>query len=241
MTKKTQIFSFVTLFSIPILFASFAKAQIVNVHVNGQVSSVSERGLAIGTTGVSSGEDFDLIFEYDLDQGEFLSGVDSIRQSYAEQILSGPWPYPGMSAHLRIGNLTWDLVSEEMNVEAHVMLDQRESLGAQLFNLRLRTRSDTLDGFHAHIFDSSINMGIYDGEEPWELFEDLAIPTRNSDLNLDAVSYVNFVLFSSDPENWEGNSWEIKLQNNTIDITTIPEPATIFILGLAGLALRRRR
>ncbi len=44
--------------------------------------------------------------KYDLDKGEFLSWPDSIRQSYAEQILSGPWPYAGMSAHLEIGSNT---------------------------------------------------------------------------------------------------------------------------------------
>lgn len=235
MNFRRVVISFICLF----LFQSLSNAVEVQVTITGHVDWINESGAGVGSTGVSEGDPFDLVFQYNLEKGEFKNWVDNIRQAYA-----GPFvniPHSGMSAALNIGSTEWILLSENCD-EAKVELDQRELLSAQQYLHYMRVMNDDVTNYPAHIYDSGISFLLNDDVLPYELYDEFQIPTQTSDINFEAIDDYDLKFWSLDKgDNPWDNSWYIELTYESVIITTIPEPATLLLLGLGSLALLRKR
>jgi hypothetical protein len=187
-------------------------------------------------------EELDPLLNWSIDSGIVYRLEDDPAGYFAlfEEVLDGQVPY---------GIITKSVLSQEFTFPAYA-----QSL---CFDIVITTESFESDSFTASLFDNKIDLNplISNGGGADELFyintEYLNDPPTPGSLitvgtfdgytvTVDVSAFQNqdaYLLFSLNPEIDNFQTY-VALRNVHI---TIPEPATILLLGLGGLALVRRR
>ena len=217
------------LFVIITFYVAPVSAGIIEIGVTWEISYVTDF-LNVLNGQFSPGDTVTGSYIYDSDT------VDSAPSSEREGIYEHNSSSYGVS--LSVNGFTFQTDLDNMDFRVAVLNYDPPPLGAWEF-----------DGFVVHSFNNlPFNEDVFIDTIRWELRDSTATALSGIDLPLTPPVLEDYETSWKDLDiqavTYDGSGWPISAFNiyaETTSVEIVPEPATIFLLTLGGLALRRKR